>query len=84
MTSPIKRTIPQQIADHLKQSLLERKWEEYIPGRQILSKELGQSPRNIQKALAILENEGFLIPQGKGKRSKISLPKESVNLPFKL
>lgn len=72
----IKTTsIPEQVAVHLRSGIMTGRWVGEMSGRDQLAAELGVSPRSIQKALKILENEGLLEPQGKGRSSKI---RESV------
>lgn len=47
------------------------RWVGEMPGRDQLAKDLGVSPRSIQKALKILESEGLLVSQGKGRNNRI-------------
>ena len=67
-------TIPEQAAAHLREGIVSGRWVGEMPGRDQLAAELGVSPRTIQKALKILEHEGMLVPQGKGRRNKIQDP----------
>lgn len=64
-------TIPEQVAIHLREGIASGRWVGEMPGRDQLATELGVSPRSIQKALKILENEHLLASQGKGRSSKI-------------
>jgi DNA-binding LacI/PurR family transcriptional regulator len=64
-------TIPEQAAAHLREGIATGRWVGEMPGRDQLAKELGVSPRSIQKALRILESEGLLESQGKGRNNKI-------------
>ncbi len=64
-------TIPEQVAAHLREGIASGRWIGVLPGRDLLASELGVSPRSVQNATALLEKEGLLISQGKGKRSAI-------------
>lgn len=64
-------TIPEQAAVHLREGIASGRWVGEMPGRDHLAAELGVSPRSIQKALKLLERDGLLMPQGKGRSSKI-------------
>jgi DNA-binding transcriptional MocR family regulator len=59
-------TVPQQVAEHLREGILGGRWVDTMPGRDQLAEELEVSPRSVQEALKILEKEGLLIPQGPG------------------
>lgn len=75
MAFHITSTVPHQVAEHLRKGLLNGRWTELMPGRDLLAAELGLSPRSIQGALEILEQERLLISQGPGRRRKIKIPK---------
>ncbi len=45
-----------------------------MPGRDRLAAELGVSPKSVQRALKILEQDGLLIPQGRGRSCKVIIP----------
>ncbi|MFT5905765.1 MAG: DNA-binding LacI/PurR family transcriptional regulator [Cryomorphaceae bacterium] len=66
-------TLPEQVAVHLREGIASGRWVDVLPGRDILASELGVSARSVQKALQILEKEGLLASQGKGRRHKIEL-----------
>lgn len=68
----------EQVAAHLRQELLEGKWQKVIPGRKELALSLGVSHKTIESALQLLENEGVLIAQGAGRRRKIAKSKKSA------
>ena len=48
------------------------RWSKEIPGREELSSELGVNSKTVESALQLLESKGVLIPQGAGRRRKIS------------
>ncbi|MFT5633155.1 MAG: DNA-binding LacI/PurR family transcriptional regulator [Rubritalea sp.] len=64
-------TIAEQIAKHLHQEIMHGRWQELIPGRNELAKELGVNSKTVESALRQLEKEGVLIAQGAGKRRRI-------------
>lgn len=70
-------SITSQVADHLRQEILSGRWTGTMPGRNKLSEELNVSPKTVEGALLILENEKLLLGQGAGKRRKISVSPES-------
>jgi DNA-binding LacI/PurR family transcriptional regulator/DNA-binding transcriptional regulator YhcF (GntR family) len=62
----------EQVAAHLRQQIMDGKWEKVIPGRQELALDLGASNKTVESALQLLESDGVLIPQGAGRRRKIA------------
>ncbi|PXA04416.1 hypothetical protein DDZ13_07750 [Coraliomargarita sinensis] len=68
-------TIPEQVANHLRNEMARGRWLNEMPGRDALAKKLGVSPRSVQSALDILEKEGSLVPQGQGRSCLINLKK---------
>ena len=71
-------TIPEQTAAHLRDGIASGRWIDELPGREQLVAEFGVSPRSIQVAMKILENEGLLVSQGQGRRHKIHLPEKGL------
>ena len=69
------RSPSEQIAAHLRRELLQGTWSGEMPGTPLLATELGTDRRIITAALDLLEKEGLLVAQGKGRRRKIVLPK---------
>lgn len=67
----------QQVAAHLRQELLRRRWTKIMPGGDRLAAELGVGRSTMETALGQLESEGWLIHQGKRGR-RISLPPEQA------
>ncbi|MDE0861703.1 MAG: substrate-binding domain-containing protein [Akkermansiaceae bacterium] len=68
----------EQVAAHLRGELLRRTWSGEMPGTPQLATELGTDRRIITAALDLLEKEGLLLAQGKGRRRKIVLPKTAA------
>jgi DNA-binding LacI/PurR family transcriptional regulator len=64
-----------QVADALRSEILIGKWRGYMPGILALENELCLNRNLLGQALLILEEEGILVPQGKGKPRKIVIPK---------
>lgn len=63
--------IPEQAAAHLREGIATGRWVGEMPGRDQLAADLGVSQRSIRKALTMLESEGLLLSQGKGRNNKI-------------
>jgi hypothetical protein len=74
----------EQVAAHLRQDLLDGKWQKVIPGRQELALSLGVSHKTIESALQQLEKEGVLIAQGAGRRRKIAKSKKSATVGLRI
>ena len=70
-----KSTITNQVAEHLKEDILQGKWTGALPGRDHLAAELGVSHMTVSRAVAQLEEEGLLINEGNGRPRRIVLPK---------
>lgn len=71
-------TIPEQAAAHLREEIATGRWVGEMPGRNRLAADLDVSQRSIQKALALLVQEGLLVSQGKGRRCMIHLPDKGL------
>lgn len=67
------RSATEQVAEHLRGELLRRRWVGFLPGSSWLARELGVGHSTLDAALALLEAEGILVPQGKGRRRRIEL-----------
>ena len=65
------RTATEQVADHLREAIARRHWGAQLPGGSRLAKELGVGKSTIEGALALLEAEGVLIPQGDRRSRRI-------------
>lgn len=69
-----RQSVSEQAAVVLREDLIKRRWTTYLPGRDMLAKELGVHGSTIERALEQLENEGLLQSQGVGKRRLITVP----------
>jgi len=67
-------TASEQVANHLRREIESGTWEKWLPGEARLSRELSVGRDTIRAALRQLENEGWLIPTGQGRRRIIVLP----------
>ncbi|MFK7851478.1 MAG: substrate-binding domain-containing protein [Akkermansiaceae bacterium] len=67
----------EQVAVHLRTEILKGRWTDSLPGILKLGKELGVNHNTIDSALQLLETEGILVAQGKGRPRKIGLPQGS-------
>ena len=65
----------EQVAEYLRENLALGRWGTSMPGRITLAKELGINEKTVEEALRQLEQQKILIPQGAGKRRKISISK---------
>ncbi|BDS07067.1 hypothetical protein NT6N_21070 [Oceaniferula spumae] len=73
MPKPQKwQTRPQQIADHLRSDIHNRRWTDKLPGIRTLMNHYGVSRVTIDSALAILENQGLLAPAELRKTRRIN------------
>ncbi len=66
------RTATEQVADHLREAISHRQWGGRLPGGSRLARELGVGKSTIEGALARLEAEGLLIPQGDRRSRRIA------------
>ncbi len=64
--------VTEQAAAHLREELGKGRWVGLMPGRRVLSRDLGVSHSTVQGALDILEAEGLLVAEGVGKRRRIN------------
>jgi DNA-binding LacI/PurR family transcriptional regulator len=74
MASWQRRSSTDQFTDFLRNELLRGRYGGTMPGVHRLATEYGVNRKVVEAALKLLENEGLLIPQGAGKRRKISVP----------
>lgn len=74
MPHPRFLTITEQVAACLREQIDLGRWTPSMPGRHELARELEVSPQTVENALALLEREGVLKAQGRGKRRRITLP----------
>lgn len=62
----------EQAADFLRGQILRGRWSGVMPGRHDLAAELGINHKTVEAALSQLEEQGFLVKQGSGRRRRIS------------
>ncbi len=68
------RSTSEQLADYLKEEILRRTWGGLMPGESWLVSYFQLGRDTVRAAMAHLEEEGLLVPQGHGRRRKIVLP----------
>ena len=71
----------EQVASHLRDEILRGGLVGEMPGVKALSAELGSNHKTVEVALHMLEGEGFLKPQGKGRSRMIVLPENAQATP---
>lgn len=71
-------TVVEQLAAHLKEGILEGELRGNMPGSKSLGASLGVSSNTVTAAVELLEREGFLKPQGHGRRNLIVLPEDFI------
>ncbi|MFK7850805.1 MAG: substrate-binding domain-containing protein [Akkermansiaceae bacterium] len=67
-----------QVAKHLREEILKRRWKEYMPGVAHLESELGVNHVTVNAALHLLEQQGLLVAQGRRKRRRIVIDLKSL------
>jgi len=67
-----------QLVAHLREAIARGELSGSMPGIRSLASTLGVSSNTASTALEELEREGFLKPQGHGRRSRIVLPEDFV------
>ncbi len=68
---------PEQVAEHLRNELLQRRWQGTMPGEDRLIAELGIGRHTVKAALRQLEEEGLLEGRGPGHPRRIVLSEDS-------
>jgi DNA-binding LacI/PurR family transcriptional regulator len=72
-------SITEQVTTHLRDEIRKGRWTETLPGRTHLRKILNVSGVTVDHAIAQLEREGLIVPQGQGRRRLIALdPKDQI------
>lgn len=74
MQNFIARSVCDQFTEYLREAIVSGSLRGYMPGIRYLAGDQGVSPNTVIEAVARLEREGFLLPQGPGRRSRIVLP----------
>jgi DNA-binding LacI/PurR family transcriptional regulator len=75
---PLKlRTHAEQTAQHLRAELEAGRWKDVLPGVHNLAKALEVNHNTIHAALQLLEEEGILTAQGRGRPRRITLQRRA-------
>lgn len=69
-----RKSLPEQVAEHLKGEILAGCWHSRLPGYRTLEQELKVSGTTLRKALQILTEEGILRPSNGWSRRWIARP----------
>ncbi len=64
----------EQLVAYLREEITKGELTEAMPGIRFLASTLGVSSNTVVAAVEILEREGFIEPQGHGRRSRIVIP----------
>jgi hypothetical protein len=73
---PTRLTLSDQVADCLRQGLLQGRWSRLMPSEAEMCRELSVSRVTLRRGLTVLFTEGYLIAGGRGGRHTIpALPK---------
>ena len=65
---PMSRTsLPEQAAEHLRESIQQGRWSDRLPGVSLLAAELDVARHTIRRALQLLEAEGLVGGRGLGR-----------------
>jgi hypothetical protein len=72
------RSHAEQVALHLRSELLGGRWRNLLPGVHMLSKTLGVNHNTVHAALQLLEQEGLVTGQGRGRPRRITLPRRGL------
>jgi DNA-binding FadR family transcriptional regulator len=65
-------SLPEQVAEHLREGIRQGQWSGHLPGGPRLAAELDVAPRTVRQALGLLEAEGLLGGRGPGRSSGIT------------
>lgn len=68
-----QQSLPQQVADHLREGVQQGRWSSAIPGVPQLASELDVGRNTVRRALKILEIEGLLADRGQGRSRAITV-----------
>jgi len=78
------QTVVEQLAAHFRKSISKGELRGNMPGIRNLAARLGVSSNTVAAAVEQLGLEGFLQPQGHGRRSRIVLPEDAVKPKFRV
>jgi DNA-binding LacI/PurR family transcriptional regulator len=65
-------SLPEQVAEHLREGIRRGQWSGHLPGVPRLAEELNVAPRTVRQALQLLEAEGLLGGRGLGRSRGIT------------
>lgn len=72
------RSASEQLADFLKDEIQSRTWTDTMPGESWMVTQLQVGRDTVRAAMAHLEEEGVLAPQGQGKRRRIVMKRDEL------
>lgn len=75
---------PEQVAAHLCDELRRGRWHGLMPGVLRLSAELDIGRNTVEAALQLLEQQSVLVPQGVGRRRRITAADAKVERPLRV
>lgn len=67
------RSASGQLAEYLKEQIQSQKWTNTMPGESWMMSQFQLGRGTVRAAMAQLEDEGFLVPCGQGKRRRIAI-----------
>lgn len=77
-------SVAEQLVAHLREAISRGELSGHMPGIRSLANSLGVSSNTVTAAVEQLEREGFLKPQGHGRRSLIVFPDDFVHPAFRV
>jgi DNA-binding LacI/PurR family transcriptional regulator len=77
-------SVAEQLVEHLRSAITRGELGGTMAGIRRLAGDLGVSSNTVAAAIEQLEKDGFLQPQGHGRRSRIVLPKGIAKPPFRV
>ena len=80
----IRRTLADQVTEHLRSEILRGRWSSTLPGKHQLAAELGVNNKTVEGALRQLEKTGLLLPQGAGRKRLINLRSCDTSRPLRI
>ena len=75
---PIRLTLANQAAEFIRHGLGTGRWDDIIPSESELCRELGVSRGTLRNGLALLFQDGLLVPAGRGGRHSIVRQEKAV------
>lgn len=74
MAGMLKSTITAQAAEFIREGILQGKWRQFLPGRDLLASDLGVSHMTVD----LLKGEDLVVDQGNGRRRRILLSESGL------